>query len=349
MFSALERKKFISKLKTKDNDLLLVIDGIQTISTKRKIDHSTHKKHSNGTKTYHQYFLEAKIVSSNGFVISLDTESIENPTVEFDKQDCELRAAQRLLMRVSKKHPHLKFQILGDALYCNSVIMDICNQNKWKYSLTFKGETKYPKLLDEINAELNTKQRHNVDRYLLKKNEHTELYVELRWCNDVKYDLGGNGERGINFVEGKIIRIKNAIEHKITTFTYLVDGSTTKQNALRKFMDCRNRWKIENEGFNFQKNNILHIGHNFSSRGHAGQNFYLLAQIAHTIIQLACFSDIAGHVRRATTGDQDNLSQSLQGIFRSFMLIAQQIRMEFFNKVFKPPSLKTMRVRMKFA
>ncbi len=114
-------------------------------------------------------------------------------------------------------------------------------------------------------------------------------------------------------------------------------------------MRCRLRWKIENEGFNFQKNNILNIGHNFSSIGYAGQNFYLLAQIAHTIIQLVCYTDIAGQVRQVTTDIKDNLSQSLKEIFGTFILIAQKIRIELFEKIFKPPQLQNMRVRLRLA
>lgn len=153
MVAALERKKFLSKLKMKDTHLLLAIDGVQTISTKREIGHSTHRDHQNGETTYHQYFLEAKIVSQNGFVLSLDTEFIENPLEKFDKQDCEREAAKRLLERVAKEHPHLKFRVLGDGLYCNSVFIDICDRHKWQYSFTFKGETQYPKLLAEKNGQ----------------------------------------------------------------------------------------------------------------------------------------------------------------------------------------------------
>lgn len=349
MLVALERKKFISKLKTKDNYLLLAIDGVQTISTKRPIGHSTIRTHKDGPPTYHQYFLEAKIVSSNGFVISVDTEFIENPTEKFDKQDCELKAAKRLLERIAREHPHFKFWILGDALYCNSVIISICQQHKWKYSFTFKGKSQYPKLLEEINTELNFKQRHNHCQCLIKSNKHTELYIELRWCNDVKYNFSGEKEYSLNYIEGKVIKIKNGVEQKVTTFAYLICSHINEKNALKKFMNCRNRWKIENQGFNFQKNNILHIGHNFSSIGHAGQNFYLLAQIAHTIIQLTSFTDIAGYVRRATTGERDKLSQTLKGIFGSFMAIAERIKVELFNKVFKPPLLTDMRIRLKFA
>ena len=349
MFGTLERKKFLKNLKTKDGYLLLAIDGVQTFSTQRKIEHSVNRKHENSPDTYHQYFLEAKIVSANGFVLSLDTEFIENPTEQFSKQDCEQKAALRLLERIKRKHPHLRFWILGDALYCNSVIMDICNKSKWKYSFTFKGKTKYPKLLEEINAEYNCSQRNNHCTRVLNKNKNTELYVELRWCNNVAYDLGQNGERSLNYLEGKIIKVKNGVKSEVTTFAFLVDSPTCEVNALRKFMNCRRRWKIENEGFNFQKNNILHIGHNFSSVGHAGQNFYLLAQIAHTVIQLTGLTDIAGQVRRQITGEIDQLSQSLKTIFRTFGIIAQRIKVELLEKVFKSPSHLPMRIRLTFA
>ena len=349
MLSALERKKFLSKLKTKDGYLLLAIDGVQTISTKREIGHSTKREHKNGVITYHQYFLEAKIVSKNGFVLSIDTEFVENPDEKFDKQDCETQAAKRLLERIAREHPHLKFRVLGDGLYCNSVFIDICESHGWKYSFTFKGETKYPKLLAEINNELNWNQRSNKIRLLLKKNVNTELYVEVRWCNAVPYVLGGKKEYNLNYLEGKVIRVKNGVEQVVTTLAFLISDTVCEKNALKLFMTCRKRWKIENEGFNVQKNGFLHIGHNFSSIGHAGQNFYLLAQIAHTIMQLASLTDIAGHVRRAMNDEQDHLSQTLRSIFRSFKAVAQRIRVELFEKVFKPPPLPTMRIRLMFA
>ena len=344
----MNEKKF-NHFKTKDGYLLLAIDGVQTISTNRKIEHAIYKEHSNGTKTYHQYFLEAKIVSTDGFVFSIDTEIIENLTEQFDKQDCEQKAAYRLLKRIKKEHPHLKFRILGDGLYCNSVIMDICDSYRWKYAITFKGETQYPKLLGEINAEINYEQRDNKFTYTLKKNSTTEIYIELRWCNNLIYAFGKNGEREVNYLSAKVIRIKNGERKEITTFSYLLSEAVSKSNALQTLMNCRKRWKIENEGFNFQKNNILNISHNYSSIGYASLNFYLLAQIAHTIIQLAYFTNIAGYVRRAITSTKDNLSQSLKSIFNSFSIVAGKVKTDFFNRVFKPPKLPVMRIKLKFA
>ena len=131
---------------------MLAIDGVQTFSTTRKIEHSTFRKHENGTTTYHQYY---RPKCTEWYCDFLDSEPIENPTGEFKKQDCEPEAAKRLRERVAKQHPHLKFWIMGDALYCNSVIMDICRKHNWIFSFTFKGKSQNPKLFGEINSELN--------------------------------------------------------------------------------------------------------------------------------------------------------------------------------------------------
>lgn len=49
----------------------------------------------------------------------------------------------------------------------------------------------------------------------------------------------------------------------------------------------RLRWKIENEGFNVQKNHDYELGHKFSQASYeALQNYYLILQIAHMINQL---------------------------------------------------------------
>jgi hypothetical protein len=75
----------------------------------------------------------------------------------------------------------------------------------------------------------------------------------------------------------------------------------------------------------------------------------VLAQIAHTIIQLAGLTDIAGQVRRQITGKIDQLSQSLKTIFRTFGIIAQRIKVDLLEKVFKPPLIIPMRIRLKSA
>ena len=49
---------------------------------------------------------------------------------------------------------------------------------------------------------------------------------------------------------------------------------------------ARGRWKIENEGFNNQKNGIYDIEHLNSRNPNAMKNHYLLTQIADIIMQI---------------------------------------------------------------
>jgi len=49
---------------------------------------------------------------------------------------------------------------------------------------------------------------------------------------------------------------------------------------------ARNRWKIENEGFNNQKNGIYKIEHLNSRNSNGMKNHYLLTQVADIIMQL---------------------------------------------------------------
>ena len=48
----------------------------------------------------------------------------------------------------------------------------------------------------------------------------------------------------------------------------------------------RLRWKIENEGFNEQKNGGYELEHAYSTNGTAAKNYYVLLQIAQLIEQL---------------------------------------------------------------
>ena len=48
----------------------------------------------------------------------------------------------------------------------------------------------------------------------------------------------------------------------------------------------RVRWKIENEGFNVQKNGGYNLEHAYSREPNERKDFYLLLQIAHLIFQL---------------------------------------------------------------
>ena len=62
-------------------------------------------------KRYYHKVLESKLVLRENIIISLGTEFIENEDEDVEKQDCETKAAKRLLERLKKEYPRLKICI----------------------------------------------------------------------------------------------------------------------------------------------------------------------------------------------------------------------------------------------
>ena len=71
-----------------------------------------------------------------------------------------------------------------------------------------------------------------------------------------------------------------------TEYIYMTDLSITDKNIKETIYLGRKRWKIENEGFNIQKNGTFDIGHLYSKDTTAIKAHYLMIQIAHIIRQL---------------------------------------------------------------
>ncbi len=60
-----------------------------------------YKEYANGKKVWSAQVLEAKIVCSNGFSISIATERIKNPAnKKFDKPECQSKAFDRLSEKI---------------------------------------------------------------------------------------------------------------------------------------------------------------------------------------------------------------------------------------------------------
>ena len=84
----------------------------------------------------------------------------------------------------------------------------------------------------------------------------------------------------------------------------------------------RERWKIENKGFNEQKNHGYFIEHVFSINYNAMKDHYLLAQIAHTIRQLM---EKGIEIYKKYKKKLRNISADLYEIFRTRILTEQEV------------------------
>jgi len=83
-----------------------------------------YKETKNGIKWYVSV-LEAKLVFTNGFSISIGSEWLLNQNGKFDKQDCEQAAFKRLAAKIKKSFPRLAICLSADGLYCSDPVFGI--------------------------------------------------------------------------------------------------------------------------------------------------------------------------------------------------------------------------------
>lgn len=221
----------------------------------------TNKETGEKTVLYMHHVLEAKLVVDD-MVFSIASEFIENESENVSKQDCELKAFTRLAKKIKQTFKRLPICILGDSLYACESVFSLCNEYKWKYLCRFK-EGRIKSVASEFKA--------------LKEIEHSKKQEDLFWTNDISYN-----ERTVNLMETKLETKKGTIQE----FVFITDLKITKKNAERLIAVGRSRWKIENQGFNEQKNNRYAIEHANSQNYTAMKNHYVLFQITDIIRQL---------------------------------------------------------------
>ena len=186
-------------------------------------------------------------------------------------------AAKRLLKKIKKAYPRLPICIQGDALYAAENFMNLCKETyHWEYIFTQK-ETRQ-KSLDESYE-------------WIKKGEGTEKITGL--CQEKGTGWYANH---VEEVAGKT-EVMNVFEYQYETkdkhekiqiirFRWISSLEITKRNLEEMILAARGRWKIENEGFNNQKNGLYRIEHLNSYNSNAMKNHYLLTQIADILMQL---------------------------------------------------------------
>ena len=85
----------------------------------------------------------------------------------------------------------------------------------------------------------------------------------------------------------------------VTPFAWLTNFLITSQNVIALAdQGGRLRWKIENEGFNTQKNGGFALKHAYCRDGNAARVFYGLLQLAHLFQQLMTLGSLLRPFRK---------------------------------------------------
>ena len=263
MINKMIRNKMLNRYKIRDKYYHIIVDGTGLATSRKKYNKNCivkNKTDKNGKEyqEYSTYVLEAKLVAGE-MVFSIGSEFVENEEENVSKQDCEINAFKRLAKKIKEEYPRLKIIIGADALYASKPIMDICKENGWKYIIRFK-EGKIPTLYNEFKTVVE------------KENESKKANYEY--------------VTKLDYQEEKVNIIKYTEKKEKTEFVYMTDLPISDKNIEETISVGRRRWKIENEGFNIQKNRTFDIGHLYSKNQTAIKAHYIMIQIAHILRQL---------------------------------------------------------------
>ena len=180
------------------------------------------------------------------------------------KQDCESKAFIRVAEKIKKQFPRLPIIITEDGLYVSQKVIQNCTDNSLNYIIRYK----------KGSASSIAKEYQSLP-------EKEKIGSEIEYQNQIMFQ---NTDVNLTYYTEK--KIKPDEKKETTEFAWIADITITKNNARKIVNAGRNRWKIENQGFNRQKHWRGNIEHACSWNEQAQKNHYLMEQIADFIKQL---------------------------------------------------------------
>ena len=294
-FARLQRGKHLEQYQIFPGLYLASVDGTQYCSSdsvccercltanKKKSEKEYSNKDDDEDVNYSHKVLQAAIMHPDiKQVIPLMPEEISNEDGT-KKQDCEVNAAKRLILKFRKDHPQLGIILNGDDLYSRQPMIEEALKSRMHYLFVAKPDShKYLMEWLEAYPKLHCKEETG------KKGER-RIY---EWMNDVPLHGGENAIK-VNYFRFTIIKTDENGEEKITyKSSWVTDLEVTEDKIVKLVAAARCRWKIENECFNTLKNQGYCIEHNY---GHGDKNlcfnFYLLTLIAFAFHQVFELTD----------------------------------------------------------
>lgn len=317
------RKKVLYGYRLRGRYFLVAIDGTGVLTfPERHCPHCLTMTH-HGHTTYYHPILEAKLVTRDGLVCSLMSEFIENPGQYPTKQDCELKAFYRLADRLKQRFPRLPICLLLDGLFAGGPTFSICDKYTWKYIIVLQ-EDDLPSVQQQFHALLDAFPENHLR---FRPADQYKTTQDFDWINDIEYVDSENHAHTVSVIRCLETKPDTKEELKTTRFKWITNFYVKVINVIELAnQGGRIRWKIENEGFNVQKNGGYALEHAYTRNAVSAKVFYLLLQLAHTLAQLIERGSLFRQTFPAGVGSARNLAWRLLEAWRNVRLSAQQIQ-----------------------
>lgn len=300
MLRRLIRKKKFQNLLHKKR-YLVAVDGTQKYVMPECWDkrYLRRKRGKDGEYQYYAYVLEAVLIFSNGMVLPLMSEFLENTKklerIENDliwKQDCELKAFYRLSKRLKREFPKLKLTLLLDGLYAKGPVMEICFKNNWKFMIVLKDKS-LPKVWREVKGLL----RLDTAREHCQKLTWQGRRQTFQWANEIEYDYGSGRRKKTMLIH--VVTCEESWEEidkngslvvKTARHAWISSDPLNQSNVHEQCnLAARKRWLHENNILK-EKHQGYHYEHIFSRDWNAMRGYHYLMHIARMLNEMALHS-----------------------------------------------------------
>ena len=277
----------------------IAIDGSQKLARTLCFDEPllarTHGAGEQAHTQYYVYVLEASLAFRDGLVIPLLSEFLDHAQGDTDnhKQDCELRACQRLTERLKTYFPHLPILLLLDGLYANGPVMQRARHYHWQFMIVLKDKD-LTTVWEEFHA-LSALRPNTLQR------NWGERRQRFSWVNAIDYTFS-RGKRcrhlslHVVVCEERWDEVDEQGESvtKTARHAWLSSQPLGRDNVHERCnLGARHRWGIE-AGFLVEKHQGYHYEHAFALNWSAMKGYHSLMRLAHLFNTLARF---ARHLR----------------------------------------------------
>lgn len=314
MTESLIRKKVLYPYRLLGTYFVLAVDGTGTLSfPERHCPHCLTQTH-NGKTSYYHTVLEAKLVTPNGFAFSLMSEFVENPDKNHTKQDCELKAFYRLANRLKQRFARLPILLSMDGLFAGGPTFDLCTRYGWKFMVVLKDHD-----LPSVNQEFAALAKLVPENRLCwRTGNRDSTKQDFRWVEDISYLDADSIEHTLSVIECLETKPQKNETEKTTKFKWVTNCNVSAKNVTTLANDGgRIRWKVENEGFNVQKNGGYGLEHPYTNDPTSSKVFYFLLQIAHMLAQLLDKGSLLRNAFPTGFGSAKNLAFRLLEAWRN--------------------------------
>jgi hypothetical protein len=317
------RKKFHALSRILGEYYLIAIDGSGVFTySKPHCPHCLTRKQDKRIQYYHPV-VEAKLITPDGFAFSLMTEFIENIAEGQSVQDCELKAFYRLAKRLKKRFPRLPILLTLDGLYAGGPTFSLCNRYGWKYMIVLKDKD-----LKSVNEEFHSLRHLQVDNRVTRiTGRQREVTQHFQWVSDIAYTDSRGKEHTLNVLECLERKRKKEGEECQKKFKWITNLTITHKEVAHLAQEGgRNRWKVENEGFNIQKNGGYELEHAYTTNRTSAKIFYFFLQIAHIIAQLMEKGDLIKKCLIRPLGSNRNIAFRILEAWRNVILTEKYMK-----------------------